>query len=195
MQRVLVVEDSQTMREWIAAVLEDVEPALKVDLAASGFEALRLLPRQQYDLIVTDINMPDINGLELVSFVKRDPRYASTKLVIVSTEGSERDREKGLALGAEAYLVKPFDAGELQRLVLDSLEHDLLDAVAAALQPGAERLVRQPISTLENESGVEGNRQAADLVHERQTNHIHDDGQTRAPEVGRDRGCRRQQAA
>ena len=70
-QRLLVVEDSPTMRDWIATVLEELEPMVKIDQAASGFEALRLLPRQRYDLIVTDINMPDINGLELISFVRR----------------------------------------------------------------------------------------------------------------------------
>lgn len=123
MRRILVVEDSGAMRALIGAALEGLEEKLEIDEAESGFAALRMLPRQAYDLIVTDINMPDINGLELVSFVKRDPRYRSTPLVIVSTEGSERDREKGLALGADAYLVKPFGAEELQRLVLDLLPH------------------------------------------------------------------------
>lgn len=117
MQRLLVVEDSQTMRDWIAAVLEELEPPVKLDLAASGFEALRLLPRQPYDLIVTDINMPDIHGLELISFVRSDARHATTPLVIVSTESSESDRRRGLALGANAYLVKPFAAADLLRVV------------------------------------------------------------------------------
>ena len=121
MRRLLVVEDSPTMRDWIATVLEDLEPPVKIDPAASGFEALRLLPRQQYDLIVTDINMPDIHGLELISFVRSDARHATTPLVIVSTEGSEEDRRRGLALGANAYLVKPFAAPELLRLVQDLL--------------------------------------------------------------------------
>lgn len=121
MQRVLVVEDSQTMREWIAAVLEEIEPPLQVDLAASGFEALRLLPRHQYDLIITDINMPDIHGLEVISFARSDARHAQTPLVIVSTESSEEDRRRGLALGANAYLVKPFPAQDLARIVTDSL--------------------------------------------------------------------------
>jgi two-component system chemotaxis response regulator CheY len=120
-QRVLVVEDSQTMREWIGAVLEEADPPLKVDLAASGFEALRLLPRQSYDLIVTDINMPDIHGLELISFVRSEERHAATPLVIVSTESSEEDRRRGLALGANAYLVKPFAAAELLRTIADLL--------------------------------------------------------------------------
>ena len=121
MQRVLVVEDSQTMREWIAAALEEIDRPLKVDLAASGFEALRLLPRQVYDLVVTDINMPDIHGLELISFIRSDARYQATPLVIVSTESSEEDRRRGLALGANAYLVKPFAAQDLLRVVEDLL--------------------------------------------------------------------------
>jgi two-component system chemotaxis response regulator CheY len=122
-RRILVVEDSGAMRALIGAALEGLAEKLEIQEAESGFAALRMLPRHAYDLIVTDINMPDINGLELVSFVKRDPRYRGTPLLIVSTEGSERDREKGLALGADAYLVKPFEAEELQRLVLDLLSH------------------------------------------------------------------------
>ena len=108
------------MRSLIAATLEDLD-SVKVDEAENGFEALRLLPRQTYDLIVTDINMPDINGLELVSFVKQNAAYAGIPLVIVSTEGSDRDRDKGLELGADAYLVKPFDPSQLREVALDLL--------------------------------------------------------------------------
>ena len=121
MENVLIVEDSPTMRALLVAALEGMARSLKITEVGSGFEALRRLPRERFDLIVTDVNMPDINGLELVSFVRRNPAYVRVPLVIVSTEGSERDREKGLALGADAYLVKPFAAEELQRLVLDLL--------------------------------------------------------------------------
>jgi two-component system chemotaxis response regulator CheY len=65
--------------------------------------------------------MPDINGLELVSFMRSNERYQSTPVVIVSTEGSERDRDRGLALGADAYLVKPFDPDSLREVVADLL--------------------------------------------------------------------------
>ncbi len=119
MPSILVVEDSATMRSLLASALEELEPAVKITEASSGFEALRLLPRSSFDLIVTDINMPDVNGLELVSFVKNDPAYRSIPLIIVSTEGSERDREKGLGLGADAYVVKPFEPDRLRELASD----------------------------------------------------------------------------
>jgi len=113
---ILVVEDSATMRSLIASTLEELDPSVKITEAGSGFEALRLLPRGGFDLIVTDINMPDINGLELVSFVKKNPAYAGIPLIIVSTESSQRDRDKGLGLGADAYLVKPFEPEDLRGL-------------------------------------------------------------------------------
>ncbi|MCR9097379.1 MAG: response regulator [bacterium] len=122
MQRILIVEDSATMRSLLASSLEDLPAPTKIVEAESGFEALRFLPREDFDLVVTDINMPDINGLELVSFIKNNEKYASIPLVIVSTEGSERDREKGLDLGADAYLVKPFDPDDLRRVVMDLLD-------------------------------------------------------------------------
>jgi two-component system chemotaxis response regulator CheY len=120
-QSILVVEDSATMRSLIASTLEELDAAVKITEAGSGFEALRLLPRGAFDLIVTDINMPDINGLELVAFLKQNPSYAGIPLIIVSTEGSARDREKGLGLGADAYLVKPFEPQALRGLARELL--------------------------------------------------------------------------
>ena len=121
MQRILIVEDSPTMRALLVSALEDLEGSPKIIEVESGFEALRQLPRESYDLILTDINMPDINGLELVSFVKTNEAYCSIPLIIVSTEGSDRDRDKGMSLGADAYLVKPFDAEDLRQIARDLL--------------------------------------------------------------------------
>jgi two-component system chemotaxis response regulator CheY len=120
-QRILIVEDSATMRSLLASTLEDLDVPVKITEASSGFEALRSLPREQYDLVVTDINMPDINGLELVSFLKNNEVYRQIPLVIVSTEGSDRDRDKGLELGADAYLVKPFEPETLREVARDLL--------------------------------------------------------------------------
>ena len=127
MPSILVVEDSATMRALIASTLEEIEAPVKITEAASGFEALRLLPRGSYDLIVTDINMPDVNGLELISFVKNDPAYREIPLIIVSTESSERDREKGLGLGADAYVVKPFEPEALRQLAVDLMQRGVGD--------------------------------------------------------------------
>jgi two-component system chemotaxis response regulator CheY len=77
---------------------------------------------------VTDINMPDINGLELLSFVKHNDRYRGIPLVVVSTEGSDRDRDKGLDLGADQYLVKPFDPEALREVARDLLARPQQDA-------------------------------------------------------------------
>ena len=127
-QRILIVEDSETMRSLLASSLEGLEPTVKISEASSGFEALRLLPREDFDLVVTDINMPDINGLELVSFMRGNERYRSVPLVIVSTESSDRDREKGLELGADAYLAKPFEPETLLQVVTDLLARPRRDA-------------------------------------------------------------------
>jgi two-component system chemotaxis response regulator CheY len=90
--------------------------------APNGFEALKELPRDKFDLIITDINMPDINGLELVSFIKNSELYKNIPLFIISTEGSESDVKKGIALGVDEYIVKPFDPDELQAIVLKYLK-------------------------------------------------------------------------
>ena len=111
------------MRALLVSALEDLGTPVKITEVESGFEALRVLPRDRYDLILTDINMPDINGLELVSFVKNDTKYSEIPLIIVSTEGSERDRDKGIELGANAYVAKPFQPEELRQIALDLLAH------------------------------------------------------------------------
>jgi len=125
-KRILIVEDSPTMRALLNSALEGLEIPVKITEASSGFEALRCLPRESFDLIVTDINMPDINGLELVAFAKNNNAYRSIPLVIVSTEGAERDRERGLELGADAYLVKPFEPENLREVVVDLLSRGAL---------------------------------------------------------------------
>ena len=112
MKTILIVEDSTTTRALIRAVIDELGDVETVE-AASGFEALKLLPQQEYDLIITDINMPDINGLELISFVRSNQRYIHLPIIIVSTERSEEDKKRGMALGATCYVAKPFKSGEL----------------------------------------------------------------------------------
>ena len=116
MKTILIVEDSATTRALIRAVIDELGDVQTIE-ASSGFEALKLLPQQEYDLIITDINMPDINGLELISFVRNNQRYIHLPIIIVSTERSEEDKKRGMALGATSYVTKPFKSGELQDII------------------------------------------------------------------------------
>jgi two-component system chemotaxis response regulator CheY len=119
-KNILIVEDSATTRALIRAVIEDMGDFNIVE-AGSGFEALKLLPTQEFNLVITDVNMPDINGLELIHFVKSNPRYSHIPLIIVSTERSEEDKKRGIALGAMSYITKPFKAQELQEVVKQAI--------------------------------------------------------------------------
>ena len=101
------------------AILEDPAFAsavgpVEIAEAQSGFDAMRLLPRARYDLIITDINMPDVNGLELIHFIRKSSQYRTTPLMIMSTQATARDVERAKKLGADAYLAKPFSADELR---------------------------------------------------------------------------------
>ena len=116
MKNVLIVEDSKAIRSMIRVTLEEFGGFFTTE-AGNGFEALKTLPTRQFDLIITDINMPDINGLELIGYVKSNPTYRGIPLIIVSTEKSEEDKKRGLALGAAGYVVKPFKKEDLVAVV------------------------------------------------------------------------------
>jgi two-component system chemotaxis response regulator CheY len=114
---ILIAEDSAPMRNFLCAALEDRLDDVEVVVAESGFAALRLLPSRSFQLLITDINMPDINGLELIHYLRENEHYRHIPILIVSTEASEEDRKRGLALGADAYLNKPFDPEALESVV------------------------------------------------------------------------------
>jgi len=121
MKNVLIVEDSKAIRSVIRIALEEAGDFFAAE-ANNGFEALKMLPRRKFDLIITDINMPDINGLELIGFVKANPAYRDIPLIIVSTEKTEEDKRRGMALGAMGYVVKPFRKEDLLVLVKKAVE-------------------------------------------------------------------------
>jgi len=113
---ILIAEDSAVTRAFLVSALEEMDDFEIVE-ASTGFEALKQLPRRKFSLIIADINMPDINGLELINFVKNNSNYRDIPLIVVTTEGAERDRQKGLSLGADEYLVKPITPKLLQAAV------------------------------------------------------------------------------
>src|SRR5258708_14032679 len=108
--KILVVEDSSSMRAYLTAIIEGGAEAYDLEIveAASGFEALKTLPHHKFDAILTDINMPDINGLELVSFLKNHPVYRTIPIMVISTESSDQDLPRPEAPAAHSSPLKPF---------------------------------------------------------------------------------------
>ena len=119
--RFLIVEDSPTMRQMIAFSLRRFQNA-KIIEAVDGLDALRKLDgAEKFDLILTDINMPVMDGLKLVSMVRQNATLRDIPIIIITTEGAEEDRERGMALGANAYIAKPIQSSHLIRTVSELL--------------------------------------------------------------------------
>jgi len=118
--RCLIVDDSPTMRQLIVFALKRV-PELEIMEASDGVDALKKLPGQKFDLVLCDINMPIMDGLKLLSLMKNNPVYKEIPVVMITTEGAAEDRDKGLALGARAYLPKPIQTNNLLKVVREIL--------------------------------------------------------------------------
>ncbi|MGH9459080.1 MAG: response regulator [Thermoanaerobaculia bacterium] len=116
----LVVEDSPTMRQLISFSLKRFRNA-KIVEAVDGVDALKKLSGETIDLILTDINMPVMDGLKLVSLVRQNAQTKSIPIIIITTEGAEEDRERGLALGANAYIAKPIQSSHLIKTISELL--------------------------------------------------------------------------
>jgi two-component system chemotaxis response regulator CheY len=110
--KVLVVEDSPTMRQLISFALKRLR-GISIVEANDGVEGLKKLSAERFDLIFTDINMPVMDGLKLVSLVRNDAGYKTTPIVIITTEGAQEDRERAMALGANDYVTKPIQANRI----------------------------------------------------------------------------------
>ena len=114
--KVLVVEDSPTMRQLIVFALKRIR-GFQISEANDGVDGLKKLSAEKFDLIVTDINMPIMDGLKLVSMVRNDPNYKETPIIIITTEGATEDRERALALGANEYITKPIQTMQILETV------------------------------------------------------------------------------
>jgi two-component system sensor histidine kinase and response regulator WspE len=121
-RRILVVDDSITVREVERQLL--LRSGYDVDVAVDGREGLNTLRGGRYDLMVTDIDMPRMTGIELIRAVRREPKFADLPIVIVSYKDREEDRLLGMEAGASAYLTKSsFQDDSLIRMI-----HDLIGA-------------------------------------------------------------------
>lgn len=107
MPEVLVVDDSKVMRDMVVACLRPF-PGLTFTHASSGLEAIERLSLKPFDLIVLDLNMPDIGGIEVVEFVRGQDTLRHLPIVIVTTRGDEASRARALSAGADRFMTKPF---------------------------------------------------------------------------------------
>jgi two-component system chemotaxis response regulator CheY len=107
MPEVLVVDDSKVMRDMVVACLRPF-PGLTFTHASSGLEAIERLSLKPYDLIILDLNMPDIGGIEVVEFVRGQDTLRHLPIVIVTTRGDEASRARALQAGANRFMTKPF---------------------------------------------------------------------------------------
>lgn len=124
MAEVLVVDDSKVMRDMITACLRP-DPRVSVSHAASGLEAIEQLSLKSFDLLVLDLNMPDIGGLEVIEFVRAQDKLQALPILVVTTRGDDSSRSKVLEAGASRYMTKPFTPeallGEV-RALLDAVQ-------------------------------------------------------------------------
>jgi two-component system chemotaxis response regulator CheY len=117
--RVLLIDDSQVARQVLAMTCRQI-PALlyaQIDEAPDGLVALERLRTQRYDLILTDIRMPNVDGLELVRRVRQELGDRQTPIILISTLGTQDDVQRGLDCGATAYLSKPLSPYRIKALI------------------------------------------------------------------------------
>jgi two-component system chemotaxis response regulator CheY len=128
MAQILVVDDSPTIRRMVRASLARVSPAVDFVEAGSGLEAIERLALGAVVLIVLDLNMPDMHGLEVLGFVRAHERYRHVPIVVLTTRGDDASRSAALQAGATAYLTKPFAPETLAERVRTLLDTDIKPA-------------------------------------------------------------------
>lgn len=123
MRTVLVVDDSKTIRKMVITVLSKI-PNLSFEEAESGLYALEKLALKKIDLMILDLNMPDMHGLEVLRFLRSHDNYKSLPVIILTTRGDEEMKEIALKEGANYYMTKPFNPEELLEKAQDLLNKE-----------------------------------------------------------------------
>jgi two-component system chemotaxis response regulator CheY len=104
---ILVVDDSKVMRDMVVACLR-AHGELEFTHAGSGLEAIEQLSLKPFDLVVLDLNMPDIGGIEVVEFVRAQDKLKRLPVIVLTTRGDEASRARALEVGASQFMTKPF---------------------------------------------------------------------------------------
>jgi two-component system chemotaxis response regulator CheY len=107
MKRLLIVDDSKLMRDMVAACLRPLG-SVSFEFAGTGLEAIERLALGEFDLVVLDLNMPDVGGIEVIEFVRSQDKLRALPILIVTTRGDDASRARVLDAGASSFLAKPF---------------------------------------------------------------------------------------
>jgi len=113
MRKVLIVDDSQTIRRMIAASLRALND-IGFEEASDGLEAIEILAREPIDLMILDLNMPEMHGLEVLQFMRSHARYSEIPIIVLTTKFDTESRRSALDSGASQYMTKPFDPVSLR---------------------------------------------------------------------------------
>lgn len=115
-KKVLVADDSQTMRMFILFNLIKTLPGVRIVEAVNGLDAIEKLNHHEVDLILTDMNMPELDGAGVIRAV-REVFKKDTPIIVITTKGEQKDRERGMALGASGYITKPLNPREFREAI------------------------------------------------------------------------------
>ncbi len=116
-KHILIVDDSKTVRNLVAFIMK--KEGFKVTMAEDGLDGLeKLYSAEHIDLIISDINMPRMDGFTFIKTVREQEAYRDMPIVVLSTEGQEKDIQQGIQLGANMYMVKPAQPDKMVKNVL-----------------------------------------------------------------------------
>jgi len=118
-KKIITVDDSPSVRKMVEFSLKS--KGYVMGSAGDGIEALELMRQEPFDAVILDVNMPRMNGLEFLENIKNDENLAAIPVIMLTTEGQDEDRDKAMALGATAYIVKPFKPTQLLSLLEEIL--------------------------------------------------------------------------
>jgi two-component system chemotaxis response regulator CheY len=119
----LIVDDSSAIRKILVRVLSQTDLPIKhVHEASDGAEALKIVAANDISLILSDINMPNVDGLELLTKLRSTPKWKDLSVVMITTEGSQAKVMEAVQLGAKGYVRKPFTADQIKEKVLACLK-------------------------------------------------------------------------
>jgi len=112
---ILIIDDSESIRELVGLTLES--SGYKVEKAVDGVDALRFLDGREINLVITDLNMPNMDGIELIRSVRKKEGYATIPILMLTTESQAAKKEQAKAAGATGWIVKPFVQEKLLEVV------------------------------------------------------------------------------